>query len=539
MVGVGAPFWFFPSRSIPFYTTQMLQHPKLGIEVANMQKEANESDQPSRLFGAINIPGTDYWYNPLQSTMLWQLTNPMARSFNPAGAGGLEQGDNWLRNNLGVSLGPQWKIATAVVERIIGNQTGQTALTAEPQAIVPQQRWLQAVAGLKLPAISPLAALMNEPFDMYLRGVYGDTVAEYAKREVEKTIVDLGYNPQTASEEIIQQAWKKYYTRQLLSIPGGAVKELNPTEKARFEAINQKAKEMGLDKEKRATLRDLNESPFTGLRQDQLEAVYKDIPAAKLWRYIRPSGLNVKSRPIWEDYIQLKLGRETLLYGSDVSNPTKGSRLYNEQQFDKALKSGRISPREWKSLYRQNYSEYVSKVQQLEKDFPQAPKTEADWEAYREMLDWKTPVRHPDDIKLDRYYDVMDSSNFENDIGEFDYDAYRKAEQQFLTGLPQQTMEYIKSRKDRYKTPMRAAYSRDMETVQPYYNLQDAILSQYSPEIKQLIDYASTVPDPAIQKAIMVSNPRAIIALRRIRLAKEQLRRKYPEIDRALRYWSS
>jgi hypothetical protein len=537
MTGIGAPFWFFPSRSIPFYMTQMMQKPRLGVELVNMQKEVNESDQPARLFGTIQIPGTNYWYNPIQSTMLWQLADQ--RNFVPAGMGGLEQGDNWLRNNLAISLGPQWKIATALVERMMGRQLGETPLTAEPSALIPQQRWLDAVAGLRLPVISPAVGLLNEPFDMYLRGVYGDSVAEWSKREVEKTIVDMGYNPQTASKEVIQKAWEKYYIRQLLSIPGGAVKEMTPTEMARFEAINQKASELGLTKQQRVTLRELGESPFTGMRQDQLEAMYEDIPASKLWRYIRPYGLTAKSRPIWEDYIQLKLGRETLLYGSDINNPTKGSRIYNEQQFDKALRSSRISPREWKSLYRQNYAEYISKVEQLEADYKLAPKTDQDWEAYREMLGWDEPVRHPDDIKLDEYYETMDSSNFENDIGEFDYDAYKKAEQQFFAGLPQETIDYIKARKDRYKTPLRAAYSRDMEKVQPYYSLQDAILSQYPPQIALLIEYASTVPDPAIQKALMAGNPQALIAMRRVRLAKSQFRLKYPDIDRILRYWSS
>jgi hypothetical protein len=377
MTGMGAPFWFFPSRSIPYYTTQLIKHPGLGIETLSMQSEANESENPSRLFGAIQIPGTDYYYNPLQSTMWWQLTNPQARSFNAAGAGGLEQGDNFLRNQLGVSLGPQWKIASAIVERVIAGQTGGTALTSEPMPIVPQQRWLTAIAGLKLPVISPAAAVLNEPFDMYLRAVYGDTVAEYAKREVEKTIVDMGFNPQTASDAVIKAAWDKYYTRQLWGIPGGAVKELTTTEKARFEAINQKSKDMGLTHEQRTTLRDLNESPFTGLRQDQMEAVYKDIPAAKLWRYIRPSGLNNESRPIWEDYIKLKLERESLLYGTDPTNPSVGSRLYTEQKIDRALRTGKITPREWKALYRQNYDEYINRVDEATKLYSKAPQTEA------------------------------------------------------------------------------------------------------------------------------------------------------------------
>ncbi len=537
MMGVGVPFWFFPSRSIPFYITQMAQRPRLGIEILNLQNEAATSEQPSRLFGTLKIPGTNYYYNPIQSTMLWQLAD--RRNFVPAAMGELERGQSWLRNNLGVSLGPQWMLATALVERVMGKQTGETVLTMEPQPVIPQQRWLKAVANLRIPAVSPVAALLNEPFDMYLRAIFGDDVANWQKREVEKTIVDMGFNPQTAPDDVIEKAWDKYYIRQLLSIPGGAVKEMTPTEMARFESINQKAKELDLTREQRVNLRRMGESPFTGLRNDQLEALYADVPAQKLWRYIRPWGLTTKSAPIWDDYIQFKLGRETLLYGADKNNPTEGSRLYKEQKFDEALRLGNISPREWKSLYRQNYADYISRVDQLETDHPLAPSTDEDWEAYRQLLGWDEPVRHPDDIKLDEYYDAMESSKFENELGEFNYGAYRKAEQTFFSGLSPDTIAYIRSRKDRYKSPTRAAYTRDMEIAQPYYDLQDAVLAQYPPEVAQIIKYALTTPDPAIQRAVLVGHPEALIVLRRIRVAKAQLRARNPQMDRILRYWSS
>ncbi|KKL26391.1 hypothetical protein LCGC14_2395760, partial [marine sediment metagenome] len=430
MQGIGVPFWFFPSRSIPFYITQMAQRPRLGIELLNMQNSAAESEQPSRLHGTLPIPGTNYHYNPLQSTMLWQLAD--RRNFTPAGLGTMEQGQNWLRNTLGISLGPHITIATAMIERTMGKQLGQTVLTMEPAPIIPQQRWLNAVAGLRLPVISGIAQALNEPFDLYLRGVYGDEVANWQQREVEKTIVDMGHNPQTASDEVIKAAWDKYYIRQLLSIPGGAIKEMTPLEMSRFHATNRQAEKLNLSQEQEVTLRQMGESRFVGIRQDQMEALYAGVPANKLWRYIRPWGLTAKSKPIWEDYIQVKLGRETLLYGADKNNPTEGSRLYKEQQYDTALTTGRISPREWKELYRNNYADYISKVQQLEASNPLAPKTDEDWEAYRELLGWDEPVRHPDDIALDNYYDVMESSKFENDLGEFDFDAYGKTEMDYL-----------------------------------------------------------------------------------------------------------
>ena len=64
-------------------------------------------------------------------------------------------------------------------------------------------------------------------------------------------------------------------------------------------------------------------------------------------------------------------------------------------------------------------------------------------------------------------------------------------------------------------------------------------MKQYPPEITTAIEYALTVPDPAIQRAIMISNPKALIVMRRIRMAKDRFRRDNPKVDRILRFWSS
>ncbi len=540
MQGLGAPFWFFPSRSVPFYTKQMFMKPRLGADVISMQQEAHESDKPLRIFGSVNIPGTNFYWNPIRSSMLWQLMGEY--DWSPRHLGELEHRQLQVQQKVGVSLGPQWSIAANLVSRLMKKKSGEGFVTGEPMYVIPHHRWLEAVEGLDLPGISQIAGIITEPFDAYLRAVFGTEVANWQQREVEKYIVDMGYNPQdlpNLPKEVIQKGWKRFWTRQLLSIPGGVVKEWTQTEQDYFEAIGTKADELGLTKGQRAQLRATGESPFTGLRQDQLEALYKDVPAQKLMRYIRPVGLTQATSPYWEDYIQLRIEREVLR--GDPEDPQKNSRLWREQKLDKALKSGRISPREWKALYRQSYQEYISGVKGLEMAHPLAMKTEEDWEAFRDMIGWDTPVRHPDDIILDDYYDTMDSANFEDpDVpGEFNYDAYRQAEQEFFSGLSESTLEYIGSRKSRYKTPLRATYTEEMKKVQSYYELEKLILSQFPPGIAALIEQASRVPDPAIQRELLRSNPLASIALRKIRRAKQMFRRSNPEVDRILRFWSS
>ena len=78
-----------------------------------------------------------------------------------------------------------------------------------------------------------------------------------------------------------------------------------------------------------------------------------------------------------------------------------------------------------------------------------------------------------------------------------------------------------------------------MEKAQLYYDIQNAVLSQYPPEIAQIIEYALASPDIAIQRAVLINYPQAMIALRRIRIAKERYRLRNPEVDKLLRFWSS
>lgn len=537
MQGIGVPFWFFPSRSIPFYTKQMIQRPRMGIELVNLQRDKADSEQPNRLFGSLNIPGTNYWYNPLQSTMLWQLAD--RSNFTPDSIGSLEAGENYLKNMLGVSLGPQWKIATMLVQRVWDkNFAPGEYINAEPQTIIPQQKWLSAVEGLHLPGISQVAGIISEPFDAYLRAVYGEEIAQSQQREVEKYLVDAGFNPADPNlpDVVIQDAWKRYYIRQLASIPLGTMQVLTDSEKARLEAMDKTVEGLNIPKEQLQNLRSNQSSAFIGLRSDQLETLYKDIPEEKLWKNIRPSGLTAKSSPYWNQYVQMRFEKSQLL--GDPENLQPGTRLYKESQFDKQLREGKITPSEWKELYRQSYADYSSRIAQIEKDYPLAPKSDEDWVSFQQMIGWSTPVKHPDDIALDQYYKELDSAKFTNDLGEFDYGSYKQAEKEFLSGLSPDTTSYIKSRKDRYKTPLRAAYSRTMESLQPYYDLENLVKSQLDPKTAGILDAAQNAPNDALQRFILQRSPQATLALRKIRILRLQYRRANPSIAQALDYWS-
>ena len=484
--------------------------------------------------------------------MWWQLFGEY--DWNLPHLGTIEKAEMWMRQKTGVSVGPQWAIAQAIVSRLMHNKAIRPLTLMEPQHIIPQHRWLEAVEGLNLPGLSQIAGVVSQPFDMYLRAVYGDEVANWQKREAEKYIVDMGYNPQDLEnlpKSVIQDAWKRYHTRQLLSIPAGAVKYWTDTERAYWEATSEKMKEMGLTKAQITEFREAGISPFVGLRQDQLEAIYEDVyakvPKARYLRYVRPVALSQTTAPAWEDYIRLRIERETLR--GDPKDPLPGSRLYKERIIDNQLKKGLISPREWKLKRRQMYSEYIYAVEQAEKDYPLAMKSPEDWEAFRQLLGWKTPVRHPDDQMLDLFYRSIDPQNFEDDIGTLDYDAYRKAEQDFYKGiLPNGTtftppspdaISYIQSRRSRYKTPMELIYQRDMELTQAYWDIEDMILSHISPDLAAYIKQALAAPDSAIQKVMLQRNLQALMIIRAIRQAKETYRRNNPQVDKVLRYWSS
>lgn len=528
------PFWYFPSRSLPFYARQMITKPRLGIEMYNIQKQMEDSTQPNNLFGYIQIAGTGLWYNPLRVSHLFKLATES--NYTPADFGSTE-GASSLLQKVGIGLGPQFAIAESLVGRALGKKM------VEPEAIIPQQVWLKAIAHLDLPGLSQVAGIVNEPFDGYLRAVYGNDIADYQLREVEKYMVDAGLNPAelavksaagdaTATAQI-QAAWKRYYIRQLASIPFGTLRSFTQTEQERLDAINKKVEAMGISPEQQAAYRAAGESPLVGMRQDQIDAFYSDIPAEKLVKYIRPANLTPESAPYWDDYVQLKIQRQDAL----------DARIAREQQLDTQLQTNKITPREWKALYRTSYQTYVDQVGAFEKDYPKAMKTEADWTAFKNLIGSTISPRNPDDIALDNYYTALDTSNgqFDNpDVpGEFDYAKYRTAEQQFLSTLSKGTQDYINSRKNKYKTPLRVAYTQDMAKAQPYYDIGDAVLSQFPVEVQNIINYAMNYPDPAIQKTILSRSPTAMLALRRVSQAKAQFLVKNPSIAQILRYWNT
>jgi hypothetical protein len=525
------PFWFFPSRSIPFYAKQMIQKPRLGYEILTMHERSRDT-KPDRLFGTFKIPGTNYYYNPLQASMLWQLWG--AKDYTPANLPPLEAGMRFMNQNLGISMGPQIGIATALATRALGKQGMVENYVPEPQDIIPQNKWLNAVEGLRLPVISQVAGLASEPFDTFTRAVYGTDIAQWQKREVEKYMVDEGVDPVKATTQQIQSAWKRFYTRQLASIPGGAVKEMTTTEAARYEYINKTQKEMGLTSAQIRAFKQTGESAFTGLRQDQLDAIYKGIPAEKLWRNIRPVGLTQKTEPYWNQYLQLKSEKEDLR--GTAENPSPSSRIGVQKMLDSALLAGKIDASTWRDLRRENYQHYSDRIEQLNADYPLAPKTDEDWESFRKLLGWEQSVRHPDDIKLQEYYDTLDNSLFENGLGQFDAQLYNAEKDKFMEPLAESTRTYIQNQANKYKTPLEVAFAKDSETLQPYWAVEDTILSNLDPSIAAQIQALGQY-DSSIQQIIIGSNPYLSIILRRIRMARQRMEMYNPEISRALLLW--
>ena len=525
-----APFWYFPSRSIPFYAQQVLDHPQMAIDLYNIHNQQETSNQPSSMFGYIKIPNTNLYYSPMRVSYLWRLATQ--GNYTPQDMGSVE-GAQSLLQKIGVSLGPQFSIAEAIIKRVMGTKAGSIPqVTQEPTTIIPQQQWLQAVANLDLPGISQIAGVVNAPFDVFLRGVYGDDTADYQKRQVELFMVDKGINPASATTEQIQSAWKQYYSTVLASIPAGTVKPFTATEQARLNAINAKVQKMGLTPEQQNLYKQAGESPLVGMRQDQIDAFYSDIPGEKLMSYVRPAGLTPETEPYWNDYVNYHLQQQEALQ----------TRESTETQLDNDLTAGVITPSAWKEGYKQSYASYTGSIDSFQEAYPKAMITSAQWDAFKKLTGSNINPKNPDDIALENYYNTMDASNTQWDdpnTGIFNASAYQAAQTKFLNQYPEETQKYILSQKDKNMSPLRLAYTQDMATVQPYYNLQTMVESKFPAEVSTILNYALKTSDTATQNAILSANPQALLCYHQINLAKTQYLIQNPTVSQILRYWNS
>ncbi len=145
---------------------------------------------------------------------------------------------------------------------------------------------------------------------------------------------------------------------------------------------------------------------------------------------------------------------------------------------------------------------------------------------------------NPLDIAREEYYRVMYSPDMYDQYGNYNFDEADRRETLFVQRYGQKAVGYVKeytgSRWDEPAAVKTLRASRDI--LQPYWDIENQIWSNYPPQLKQLSDQIINVErtDPRGAKQMLFQYPQIVMARRIIALYRRQLKLRNPDIAQAL-----
>lgn len=151
---------------------------------------------------------------------------------------------------------------------------------------------------------------------------------------------------------------------------------------------------------------------------------------------------------------------------------------------------------------------------------------------------------NPNDIALKEYYRVMYAPEMYDQYGNYLWDRAEQLEQMFVQQFGQGAMDYIEQMRGiRYQDYPRAYQMlyQAKEVLQPYWDIERQIWSQYSPELQQISDQIKIIDrtDKLQAKRLLFQHPDIVWARRQIAFEKKRLKWQRPEIDMAIKMFYS
>ena len=524
------PFWYFPSRSIPFYAKLGVRRPGWYASMRRWQEDNRKEGTPDFLAGYIPIPGTPYSINPLRPWMAFQLTaqTDWLTPSPPLPQKIMEQ----IQAMSGMSLGPQFQIGLTFLSRFLEDRGYDPLIDRQPRDVIPQQRWIRGFDNWLsdvAPEVRLIANVLNEPSDMFLRFVYGDEVATWHKRRVEQYLVEMGVDPTKATDEETGKALRKVGERDLAGIPFGAVKVTLPKAKERQDEIAANIERVtGFTPDMQLSLRNRGDNPLSGLRNDQIQTIFATDDEADFYQHIRPLFLKKSQEAVWET---------TRAYNIDLRRALD-RRKATIAAAEERLRDGAInpiSPERWKRLVSDAYNQYAGAIESLQHPdgmYATALKTSADWDEFNKELG-KERIRHPDDLAFQRYMEEVDADDYTDAAGDFDVRAWRKTQDAFRESVDDDTWAYIQSRLRKNKSPLELERQLSLEAYQEYFEMVVPVIKRFknSEELQRIYDEYDAQPFRNVRDAMADANPDLKEAIRIITLVKQALRKRNPEME--------
>ena len=550
------PFWYFPSRSIPYYTRTFMQKPYL---LSHLERYLNNTDldklTPESLVGYLPIPAGDQYFfvNPFRPWMGYQLLGwePLAGVGQPTFQQGMQ-----MFNMMGIGFNPAitWSLETI---NAISTPLGYNLTRGEPMPLFPQLKWLQdiggGITGEWMPEISQL--LFSQTID---------GMPDWERRNTEKELARwIGNNPELASQKdwktpkditfaaksdpeakkIVSDQIRRMSHYGLLSVVFPIYNRRNTEEIKmminREDAVMNIMESNGKSKEEIEALLEradkIGFSPMMYFNKQQRQEIYDAHPEWEPWQGLTRVGISPAERDMENQtsqfYQYISKSKEQLINRIEIA--------------DSAFADGLISGYDWRLIYEDVQTNNAAIWEFLIGDglapdksrnpgaLPLARVTPERAEYYRNLHGKAIPPIHPEDIALNYYYSII--PEIDPELGTYDFDTYFVRRDSFFNSMPYEIQEYIKEdkRRTRYDSPVEEQFRLDRELMTTYFAVRRDVLAEF-PEYKMLMEQLKGEQDPRQRELLSkrVSKYERIISKRR-----EQLRATNAKLEAVLFKW--
>lgn len=523
LMGNFFPFWYFPSRSLPFYINTFMQKPYLMQHVQRyIEHTKNAKTTPEVLVGYVPVPvGDQYFYiNPMRPWMGYQVLGhkPLAGAGQP-----MFQEVLTMLGMAGLGINPMITWSAEAINNVTSTQ-GLHLTRGEIQPLFPQLRWMQDLIGTALGTWLP-----SPEQSLFAQAV--DGMPDWKRRTVEKEMARfINLNPEVRerwptprhimtdakqgspeAQKVLEQQIRRISAFGLLSTALPVVNRRNKEEiqmyNDRDEMLRDVFRKNGVDDDaieaRFETAHRMGFSPMMYLNRAQRREIYEAKPEWEPWQGLTRVGIRPEER---------EMERQTQEFFETFD---EARRQIQEQLsvVDNAFMEGLITGYDWRMRYNEIQQFHSSVFMALVGDglapdqtsnpgrLPLARVTQDRTEYFRKKYGTVLPPVHPEDQALDFYNSI--SPQLDPITGMWDFDTYFAQRDEFMSQIPRAFREYIEedARRSRYNSQIEAMYRTDLQVLKPYLSARRDIEKMY-PEFKRLQELLRREQDPQQQQII-------------------------------------
>lgn len=520
------PFWYFPSRSIPYYIKAGLNKPAIPMGFYRYEAYTKtDPDSPPALLGYVKLPGSSGNYMNLARPLYMQGIFG-TEQFTSEHLPGPESTIQAL-SSIGLGIGPQYAQALEVLSNLQRSTGIGPALTrGEPKPIVPQERWLQQLSGAAGVAGGrglKTSVVTNFPGEMF-------------NRNVDKELASNNIDPDLATEEQKLQAAKSMQARSLYSAIAPQFKYRSAAELKYRTDLNSTLTELGVTPKMREEANEQGFSPLMYLNGETRKALTDSHPEWDVWKHLSRIMTHPDEKPYYD--------KTEYFYNS--WNQVADRAEKNQEASTLALLQGNKTYGQWRDDYQSIQQEKSSAWEMLYKDANLSGTNKsspgfalvdnARLDEFRRLYKKAIPPIHPEDLALQVYRDINPSNKeyfipAENAI---DWEKWEQDRTTFLESVDSPIRDYILRMSTRSTDPVEADYNAGRVMRRDYWNIKDNVISELGAE--SLYNQIRLTSDERTL-ALLKNNPKYKAAEKLTDVRRQGMRMRLPELDAHLTRW--